>query len=158
VSRTDAGRPAHAGPRPSGATPATVAGALRLVAGLSARERPVLVRVLAPLDAPLARHPADRVELEASLRGRGTSGQRLILECWIAGRPRLVASSAHRHLDVALRRVCEGLRRQLEDAATRREPRNGRLLRAVPAAAADADTAGGPSSRTTRRSPGPSRA
>ncbi|MGY1709355.1 hypothetical protein ACI8AC_07565 [Geodermatophilus sp. SYSU D00758] len=112
-----------------GARPATVAGALRLAAGLTGEERAVLVRLLARLDAQLSRYPADRVELEVSLKDRGTRGQRLTLECWIAGRPRLVASSAQRELSVAVQRVREGLRRQLDDMATRREPRNNRLLR-----------------------------
>ncbi len=129
-TRTDA--------RITGVEPATVAGSLRLAAGLTQQERRVLVRMLARLDAQLARYPAERVELEVSLKDRGTPGQRLTLECWISGRPRLVASSAQRHLDDAVRRVCEGLRRQLDDAATRREPRNNRLLRRrVPVGAVD---------------------
>ena len=109
--------------------PATVAGALRLAAGVSEDERPLLVRRLARLDAQLARYRADRVDLELSVEGRGTRSRRLTLECWIAGRPRLVASSADDDLDVAVGRVREGMRRQLDDTATRREPRNNRRLR-----------------------------
>ena len=67
--------------------------------------------------------------MELSVKDRGTRGQRLTLECWIAGRPRLVASSADHDLDTAVSRVQEGMRRQLDDTATRREPRNNRLLR-----------------------------
>lgn len=109
--------------------PATVAGALRLAAGISEDERALLVRRLARLDAQLARYRADQVDLELSVKDRGTRGQRLTLECWIAGRPRLVASSADHDLDVAVSRVREGVRRQIDDTATRREPRNNRLLR-----------------------------
>ncbi len=108
---------------------ATVASSLRLAAGLSEGERPLLVRRLARLDAQLARYRADRVDLELSVKDRGTRGQRLTLECRIAGRPRLVASSADHDLDTAVSRVREGMRRQLDDTATRREPRNNRLLR-----------------------------
>ena len=111
------------------ARPATVAGTLRLAAGIAEGERPLLVRRLARLDTQLARYRADRVDLELSVKDRGTRGQRLTLECWIAGRPRLVASSADDDLDVAVGRVREGMRRQLDDTATRREPRNNRLLR-----------------------------
>ncbi len=111
------------------ARPATVAGTLRLAAGIAEGERPLLVRRLARLDAQLARYRADRVDLELSVKDRGTRGQRLTLECWIAGRPRLVASSADDDLDVAVGRVREGMRRQLDDTATRREPRNNRRLR-----------------------------
>ena len=108
---------------------ATVAGSLRLAAGLGEQERPLLVRRLARLDTQLARYRADRVDLELSVKDRGTRGQRMTLECWIAGRPRLVASSAAHDLETAVGRVREGMRRQLDDTATRREPRNNRLLR-----------------------------
>jgi hypothetical protein len=77
--------------------------------------------------------------MELSVKDRGTRGQRLTLECWIAGRPRLVASSADHDLDTAVSRVQEGMRRQLCGTATRREPRNNRLLRR--------------SARTDRRTP-----
>ena len=108
---------------------ATVAGCLRLAAGLGQGERRLLVRRLARLDAQLARYRADQVDMELSVKDRGTRGQRLTLECWIAGRRRLVASSADHDLDTAVCRVQEGMRRQLDDNATRREPRNNRLLR-----------------------------
>ena len=117
---------------------ATVAGSLRLAAGLGEGERPLLVRRLARLDAQLTRYRADQVDMELSVKDRGTRGQRLTLECWIAGRPRLVASSADHDLDTAVSRVREGMRRQLDDTATRREPRNNRLLRRSPPAAPNA--------------------
>ncbi|MGY1667662.1 hypothetical protein [Geodermatophilus sp. SYSU D00696] len=149
MSSPDPARPARADARITCTEPATVAGSLRLAAGLTQQERHVLVRMLVRLDAQLARYPAERVELEVSLKDRGTPGQRLTLECWIRGRPRLVASSAQRHLDDAVRRVCEGLRRQLDDTATRREPRNNRRLRSrlprpTDAPAATAGASGSP--------------
>jgi hypothetical protein len=112
-----------------GAERATVARSLRLAGGISAGERAGLVDRLSALDAQLARYPAGAVELELSVKARGARGQRLTLECWIAGRPRLVAMSDERGLGAAVMRVREGLRRQLDDAATRREPRNNRRLR-----------------------------
>ncbi|SFO47374.1 hypothetical protein SAMN05660359_03704 [Geodermatophilus obscurus] len=135
MNSPDPARPARGDARTRATEPATVVDSLRLAAGLTQQERLVLVRMLARLDAQLARYPAGRVELEVSLKDRGSPGQRLTLECWIPGRPRLVASSAQRHLDDAVRKVCEGLRRQLDDTATRREPRNNRLLRRRPPAA-----------------------
>ena len=119
----------QAGTAPRRAGKATVAGSLRLAAGLGEAERPLLVRRLARLDAQLARHRAGQVDLELSVKDRGSRGQRLTLECGIAGRPRLVASSADPDLDTAVGRVREGIRRQLDDTATRREPRNNRQLR-----------------------------
>lgn len=113
----------------SAEVPATVAGTLRLAAGISEGERPLLVRRLARLDAQLARYRADQVDLELSIVDRGARARRLTLECWIAGRPRLVASSADGDLAVAVGRVQEGMRRQLDDTAPRRGPRNDRLLR-----------------------------
>ncbi len=133
-STPDEGRPTEIpGPSrddvPDGVGTATVAGSLRLAAGLGEAERPLLVRRLARLDAQLSRYRAGQVAMELSVKDRGTRGQRVTLECWIAGRPRLVASSADHDLDTAVSRVQEGMRRQLDDTATRREPRNNRLLR-----------------------------
>ena len=122
-----------AGATPGGSrsaeVPATVAGTLRLAAGIPEGRRPLLVRRPARLDAQLARYRADQVDLELSVVDRGARGRRLPLECSIAGRPRLVASSADGDPDVAVGRVQEGMRRQLDDTATRRGPRNDRLLR-----------------------------
>ncbi len=53
----------------------------------------------------------------------------MTLECWIAGRSRLVATSSLRRLPAALAEVRDDLRRQLDDAKTRTEPRNNRHLR-----------------------------
>lgn len=126
----DEARPGdRAGTAPRRAGKATVAGSLRLAAGVGEAERPVLVRRLARLDAQLARHRAGEVDLELSVEDRGTRGQRLTLECRVPGRPRLVASSADPDLDTAVGRVLEGIRRQLDDTAARREPRNDDLLR-----------------------------
>lgn len=108
---------------------ATVARALRLAGGIAAGERAGLVDRLSALDAQLARYAAGAVDMELSVKSRGARGQRLTLECWIAGRPRLVAMSDERDLGVAVMRVREGLRRQLDDGATRREPKNNRRLR-----------------------------
>ncbi|WP_208976801.1 hypothetical protein [Geodermatophilus obscurus] len=106
-----------------------MAQSLRLAGGIAAAERAGLVARLSALDDQLARYPAEAVELELSVEARGTRGQRLTLECSISGMVRMVAASAEWDLRAALMRVREGMRRQLDDAATRREPRNDRHLR-----------------------------
>jgi ribosome-associated translation inhibitor RaiA len=110
-------------------SPARVAGQLRVGAGFAADERPGIVEQLNSLDARLATHPAAETDMELSVKDRDRSGQRLTLECWIAGRSRLVATSEHRQLSTALMEVRDDLRRQLNDAKTRTEPRNNRHLR-----------------------------
>ena len=109
--------------------PATVAACLRVGAGFADHERPGIVEHLRSLDARLATHPAGETEMELSVKDRGRPGQKLTLECWIAGHNRLVATSFHRQLPAALTEVREDLRRQLNDAKTRAEPRNNRHLR-----------------------------
>ena len=110
-------------------TPANVADRLRVGAGFTADERPGIVEQLSSLDARLATHPAAETDMELSVKDRDRSGQKVTLECWIAGRPRLVATSEERQMSVALTEVRDDLRRQLNDAKTRTEPRNNRHLR-----------------------------
>lgn len=110
-------------------TPATVAERLRVGAGFAADERPSIVEQLTSLDARLATYPAAETDMELSIKDRDRPGQKLTLECWIAGRSRLVATSEQRQLSLALTEVRDDLRRQLNDAKTRTEPRNNRQLR-----------------------------
>jgi hypothetical protein len=109
-------------------SPATVAEQLRVGAGFSSDERPGIVEQLSSLDIRLATHPATETDLELSVKDRDRPGQRVTLECWIAGHTRLVATSEERQLPAALSEVRD-LRRQLNDAKTRSEPRNNRHLR-----------------------------
>ncbi len=116
----------------SGGPSARVAQSLRLGGGFAAAERAGLVTRLSALDGQLARYPADAVELGLSVEARGTRDQRLTLECSVSGMHRLVAASAVWDLRAALMRVREGMRRQLDDAAIPREPRDdGHLRRSV---------------------------
>lgn len=110
-------------------SPATVEHQLRLGTGFGAEERTDVVDRLAALDSRLARYPAEAVDLELSVKDREGRDQRVTLECWIANHPRLVATSGVRELLAALMEVRTDLRRQLDDAATRREPMNNRQLR-----------------------------
>src|SRR3712207_9558885 len=56
------------------------------------------------LDAQLTRYRADQVDMELSVKDRGTRGQRLTLECWIAGRDRKSTrlNSSHANISYAV--------------------------------------------------------
>ncbi|WP_088288424.1 hypothetical protein [Kineosporia sp. A_224] len=104
---------------------ATIAGCLRVADGFTQDEWPGIVDRLAALDDNLASYPADGTQLDLSVRDRERPGQKMTLECWIAGRTRLVATSTSPSGDVgsALVEVRTELRRQLEDAKSRIEDR-----------------------------------
>lgn len=112
--------------------PASVAAVLRLGSGFAAAERRALVDQLSGVDPRLATHPVGQTDLELSVKDREQKAQAVTLQCWIAGRPRLVATSSRPALAAALVEVRDDLRRQLDDAKTRTEPRNNRQLRTAP--------------------------
>ncbi|GIJ12849.1 HPF/RaiA family ribosome-associated protein [Micromonospora andamanensis] len=109
--------------------PATVAQCLRLGAGFADRERGRIVEQFSTLDARLAGFHADATDMELSVKDREAKGQKVTLECWIAGRQRIVATSTEEDLHAALNDVRDDLRRQLNDSKTRQEPRNNKHLR-----------------------------
>jgi ribosome-associated translation inhibitor RaiA len=111
------------------ANPATVDGCLRVGAGFSQGDRNWITEQLATLDARLATFNADKTELEVSVKDRAARGQKVTLECWIAGRQKIVTTSSEEDLHAALNDVRDDLRRQLNDAKTRQEPRHNRHLR-----------------------------
>ena len=80
-----------------------------------ADERDRLVGMLQPkLDRRLERWDADAVELELSVKERDTNSQKVVLECWIAGEPRFVATSEERELDAAIHEVRGDLFTQID--------------------------------------------
>lgn len=103
----------------NGRGPATVATRLRLGSGLAAAERPDILARLASLDLALAPFAAAALELELSMTDRDRPGQATTLQCWIAGRPRLAATSSRPAFVSALEDVRDDLRRQLDDAGAR---------------------------------------
>jgi ribosome-associated translation inhibitor RaiA len=111
------------------ADPATVDACLRVGAGFSQGDRNWIVEQFATLDARLATFPADTTELEVSVKDRAARGQKVTLECWIAGRQKTVTTSNEEDLHAALNDVRDDLRRRLNDAKTRQEPRHNRHLR-----------------------------
>ena len=114
------------------ANPATVQECLRVGAGFSQGDRNWIAELFVPLDARLAAFHADATELEISVKDREARGQKVTLECWIAGRQKIVTTSTEEDLNAALHDVRDDLRRKLDDAKTRQEPRNNRHLRERP--------------------------
>lgn len=108
---------------------ASVESSLRLGSGFDAGERDHIVAGWSSLTSRLGSFPQGTVELELSVKERGTPSQRTVLEAWIAGSDRLVATSEQPDLDNALTEVRDDLIRQLTDAKNRAEPRNRRSLR-----------------------------
>ena len=108
---------------------ATVEASLRLGSGFDQDERDQIVDGWVSLDTRLRSFDAGSVDMELSVKERGEASQRTVLEAWIAGQPRVVATSSEPDLGHALREVRDDLIRQLTDAKNRTEPRNNRSLR-----------------------------
>lgn len=111
---------------------ATVAGALRLGAGVSPEELPEVVERFAKLDNRLRSYPSGGIELILNMKERGQASQRTTLEARVTGQTRLVATSTHRDTDEALNEVRDDILRQLTDQKNRSEPRQNRQLRSKP--------------------------
>jgi hypothetical protein len=102
---------------------------LRLGTGFDESERSTVIERLGGLEKRLSSFSEDTLELELSIKERDGADQRLTLECWMAGRARLVSTSASTSLERALIEVRDDMVRQITDATNRREPRNNRRLR-----------------------------
>lgn len=107
----------------------TVAATLRLANGVEPGEFAHVVSIMARLDDRLRSFAPGTVELQLSIKERDLPSQRTTLEAWIAGQPRLVATSDRAGLDAAVAEVRDDLVRQITDAKNRTEPRNNRALR-----------------------------
>jgi ribosome-associated translation inhibitor RaiA len=100
----------------------TIHDRLRVVPEFRADERDGLLEVLfGRLERRLAHWQPDQVELELSVKDRDKPGQRTVLECWISGVPRIVATSNETDLDKAVVEVRDDLFRQLDRFLTKRE-------------------------------------
>lgn len=73
------------------------------------------------LERRLSRFDADQVELELSMKERDSASQRTVLEAWISGLPRFVATSTEEDLDKALTEVRDDLHRQIDKYVTKQE-------------------------------------
>ncbi len=107
----------------------TVAGALQLANGVEPGEFDKVVHAFSRLDERLRSFPAGSVKLQLSVKERGAPSQRTTLEAWIAGQPRVVATSNRPDIDGALAEVRDELIRQITDSKNRTEPRNNRSRR-----------------------------
>ncbi|HEX9362365.1 MAG TPA: HPF/RaiA family ribosome-associated protein [Candidatus Dormibacteraeota bacterium] len=83
------------------------------------------------LDTRLASFHADATALEISVKDRESRGQKVTLECWIGGREKIVTTPSEEDLHTAVMDVRNDLRRRLNDAKTRQEPRHNRHLRDI---------------------------
>ena len=113
------------------ANPASVGDCLRVGAGFSQGDLNWITEQFATLDGRLASFPTDTTELEVSVKDRAARGQKVTLECWIAGRQKIVTTSSEEDLHAAIMDVRDDLRRRLNDAKTKQEPRHNRHLRDV---------------------------
>ncbi|WP_030443380.1 HPF/RaiA family ribosome-associated protein [Actinoplanes subtropicus] len=111
------------------ANPATVGECLRVGAGFSQGDLNWIAKQFATLDGRLASFHADTTEIEVSVKDRVAKGQKVTLECWIAGRQKIVTTSSEEDLHDALNDVRDDLRRRLNDSKNRQEPRHNRHLR-----------------------------
>jgi len=100
----------------------TIQDRLRLVPEFRTDEREGILEVLfGRLERRLSHWQPDQVEMELSVKERDRPGQRTVLECWISGVPRMVATSTEADLDRAIIEVRDDLFRQLNRYLTRRE-------------------------------------
>lgn len=109
--------------------PATVQDSLHLAGGFGAGERGRVVSTMSRLDERLRSFTTDQVRLELSVKERDGADQRTTLEAWLAGFPRLVATSRNTDLGQALAEVRDDMVRQVSDVKHAREPRSNRRLR-----------------------------
>ncbi|SDS33158.1 HPF/RaiA family ribosome-associated protein [Actinoplanes derwentensis] len=114
------------------ANPATIAECLRMGAGFSQGDRNWIEELLGTLDTRLASFHADSTALEISVKDRTSPGQKVTLECWVSGGDKVVTTSSEDDLHAAVMDCRDDLRRRLNDAKTRQEPRHNRHLRDVP--------------------------
>jgi ribosome-associated translation inhibitor RaiA len=111
------------------ANPATVGECLRVGAGFSQGDLNWIAEEFSTLDGRLASFHADSTELEVSVKDRAARGQKVTLECWIAGRQKVVTTSLEEDLKAALHDVRDDMRRRLNDSKNKQEPRHNKHLR-----------------------------
>ncbi|MEX1178588.1 MAG: hypothetical protein WEB09_09015 [Nitriliruptor sp.] len=101
-----------------------VAERLRIVSEFREDERDYILGQLATkLDKRLARWQPEQVELELSVKERDTPSQKMVLECWIAGQPKMVATSNEQQIQSALHDVREDLFKQIDKQVNKTQDR-----------------------------------
>jgi hypothetical protein len=95
---------------------------LRIVPQFRPDEYEQVTAILAgKLDRRLSRWSPEQVELELSVKERDTDSQRVVLECWITGQPRFVATSTERGIEAGVAEVRDDLHRQIDRHVTKKE-------------------------------------
>jgi hypothetical protein len=95
---------------------------LRIVPQFRPDEYDQVTNILAgKLDRRLSRWDAAQVELELSVKDRDTGSQRVVLECWITGQPRFVATSNEPSIEAGVAEVRDDIFRQIDKHVTRKE-------------------------------------
>ena len=111
------------------ANPATVQECLRMGAGFTQRDHAWIAELFGTLDARLASFHADATALEVSVKDRAARGQKVTLECWVSGGDKIVTTSGEEDLHAAMMDVRDDLRRRLNDAKGKQQPRHNKHLR-----------------------------
>ena len=97
---------------------------LRIVSEFRDEERAYVLETLGgKLDKRLSRWKPEQIELELSVKERDTPSQKMVLECWIAGQPRMVATSNEQELQSALHDVREDLFKQIDKHVNKTQDR-----------------------------------
>jgi ribosome-associated translation inhibitor RaiA len=100
----------------------TIQERLRIVPEFRSDEHSRIIELLfGRLERRLSHWEPEQVELELSVKERDKASQRMVLECWIAGVPRMVSTSTESDIDKAIVEVRDDLFRQLNRYVTRRE-------------------------------------
>ncbi|MCW4353124.1 hypothetical protein ONR57_07420 [Hoyosella sp. YIM 151337] len=100
---------------------------LRVIAGFRESEaEQVRDLMFGRLNSRLARWQPSQVDLELSVKERETPSQRVVLECWISGMPKFVATSRENDLDKALVEVRDDLWNQINREVTKTESARNR--------------------------------
>jgi ribosome-associated translation inhibitor RaiA len=102
---------------------------LRLGAGFADEDRRWVLDALESLVPHLARWDSAEVDVEISVKDRDGKEQQVTLQADLPGYPPVVAKAANRHLDRAIGEAKRELVRQIEDAKSKREPKDNRHLR-----------------------------
>lgn len=74
----------------------------------------------------LARWEPQDVELEISVKDRGTAKQRMACECWVSKLPKMVATSTKSELDAAVLECRNDLHKQIDRFITKKEAQRRR--------------------------------
>ena len=103
---------------------ATIDACLRIVPEFRGEEHEELRDQLrGKLESRLKRWDAEQVEMELSVKDRGSNQQKVTLEVWIAarGRTRFVGTSTLENLHAAVTEARDDVHRQIDKFVTKRE-------------------------------------